>query len=190
VDHARQVAGEGPMWVIPQCFGFGGPDPHGIPAPNEVSLMVWEAVAHGAKGIAYFIYQSTTNIQGEWLQGIVDMQLKPMDHRHAEVRAVNAALSAVAKTLLDLRWQPNTMATAGPGVDVQAFRHRDGSLYLCLVNQNTREPVEAPLRFQAPFAARIRGVSDAATGKHLCEGQAATIHLGPGEGRLLRLSVR
>lgn len=184
VDRAREVAGERPLWVIPQCFGFGKPTPRAIPAPNEVRLMVWEAIAHGAKGIVYFIYQSTTGVQGEWLQGIVDMDLRPMDHRYAEVRAVNAAVRRLAPTLLRLRWRPNDLARCdSPSIDVQAFRHADGGDYLCVVNRDTRAPALASLRLPPGVLAR-----DAATGAPLGSDGVAQVDLGPGEGKLLRLA--
>jgi hypothetical protein len=187
LDRARQAAGDGLLWVIPQCFGFGGPNPHGIPVPHEVSLMVWEAIAHGAKGIIYFIYQSTTNVQGEWLRGIVDENLQPMDHRYEEVRRLNAALSKVADVLLPLRWQPDALASSDPGVDVQSFRHPDGTSYLCVVNQDTHADVKAPLRFDPQYAGQIEGVEDVATGERLDSDGGVVVSLGPGEGKVLRL---
>jgi len=188
LDRASDVAGDSPLWVIPQCFGFGGPNPHGIPEPHEVSLMVWEAIAHGAKGIIYFIYQSTTDVQGEWLRGIVDEQLQPMDHRYDEARHLNRAIAAVADTLLQLRREPSKVASVQEGIDVQAFTHADGTLYLCVVNQATGTSVDADLQFEPAHAAQIADVVDVATGERVGGGAGASVPLGPGEGKLLRLA--
>ena len=191
VDHAREVAAGKPVWVIPQCFGFGKPQPRAIPTPNEVSLMVWEAIAHGAKGIVYFIYQSTTGIQGEWLQGIVNMDLEPLDHRHAEVQRVNAAVRKLAPTLLKLHWEKNDVATAStPNVDVQAFRHANGRRYLCVVNQDTHAAVTANLEFTLSAAPKVRQVRDVATGARVGDSSGASIRLEPGEGKLLEVGER
>lgn len=188
LDRASAVAGDSPLWVIPQCFGFGGPNPHGIPEPHEVSLMVWEAIAHGAKGIIYFIYQSTTGIQGEWLRGIVDERLQPMDHRYSEVRHLNSAIAALTDTLLQLRRIPNRGASAQEGIDVQAFAHADGTRYVCVVNQATGAAVDADLRFEPAQAEQITDVVDVATGERVGDGGGASVPLGPGEGKLLRIA--
>ena len=196
VDRAREVAAGKPMWVIPQCFGFGKPEVHGIPAPNEVSLMVWEAIAHGAKGIVYFIYQSTTGIQGEWLQGIVDMKLNPMDHRHNEVRALDAAVKAVAPTVLGLAHKPNDFATTDAAlIDLQAFADKAGMRYLCVVNQNTQTETRVRLTLKPELAARTKQIEDVATGRRVGLGERAVhgdaaFDLPPGQGALLRLVPR
>ncbi|HJN16079.1 MAG TPA: beta-galactosidase, partial [Armatimonadota bacterium] len=188
LDRAHRAAGDSPLWLIPQCFGFGGSSPHGIPAPNEVSLMAWEGIAHGAKGIMYFLYQSTTDVQGEWLRGIVDERLQPMDHRYNEVRRLNAALAAVADTLLQLRRDPVQIASAQEGIDVQALTHSDGTPYLCVVNQATDASVDADLRFEPGHADQIANVVDVGSGQRLGGSAGATVPLGPGEGKLLRLA--
>jgi hypothetical protein len=74
---AAHAAGVGaPLWLIPQNFGFK-PRPESIPGPNEVTLLCWEALARGAKGLIHFIYQSTTEIQGERLAGIGPRRCPP-----------------------------------------------------------------------------------------------------------------
>ncbi len=190
VDRARETAAGKPMWVIPQAFGFGQPKPHSIPAPNEISLMVWEAIAHGAKGIMYFIYQSTTGIQGEWLQGIVDMKLQPMDHRYEEVRRTNAAVRAVADTMLKLTWRKNDITAAEPGLDVQAFVDAAGTPYLCVVNQDTGREVTANLRLSPAWAGKVNAADEVATKASVWTNDALSVRLGPGEGKVLRLRVR
>jgi len=187
VDRARRAASDGPLWVIPQAFGFKHRK-GSIPTPNELSLMVWEAVAHGAKGIIYFIYQSTTQIQGEWLRGLVGMDLEPMDHRHEEVRRINAALKPIAETLLSLKWRDNTFATCDPGIDVQAFANAQDETYLCVVNQSTEEGAEATLVFEPEWAEVVTGLVDVATGA--TSPADKLIPLEPSEGRLLKVIAR
>jgi len=52
------------VWLIPQAFGHGRP-PKGsrwswnrFPAPKEERIMVLMSLAHGLKGVIYFVYSS------------------------------------------------------------------------------------------------------------------------------------
>jgi len=187
VDRAYAAANGSTLWVIPQCFGFK-PRPGSIPAPNEVTLMCWEAIAHGARGLIHFIYQSTTGVQGEWLRGIVDEDLKPMDHRYEEVRRLHASIAPLRSTLLGLTRLPECPAVVGDGFDVQAFSDAAGKRYLVVVNQDTHAPQTAEISFTDAARPSIAAVEDVATGERLGDGNGARCTLEPGTGKLLRLA--
>ncbi len=182
LDRAHAAAAGANWWLIPQCFGFK-PRPESIPGPNEFTLLCWEAIAHGAKGLIHFIYQSTTDVQGEWLRGIVDEDLRPMDHRYEEVRRLHAALGPIKDKLLTLTRSETCPATCGDGFDVQAFTDPEGGRYLVVVNQSITAQAEAELSFEAPVA----GVADVAGGETVGAGKLASLHLPAGTGRLLRI---
>jgi hypothetical protein len=161
-----------PLWVILQAFGK--PNAWKIPTPEEIRAQVWLALAHGAKGIVYFIYQSTTGHQGEWLQGLVDMDLKQMDSRLDEVGRINADIRKLAPTLLKLRPADFTLPEVPSSVIVGAFS--DGKKrYVILANKDTGSP--ARLSWKAGVA------TDILEGRKI----ASEITLAAGGGMVLRL---
>lgn len=187
LDFAHNCAEGKPLWLIDQCFGFK-PRPGSIPVPNEVSLLCWEAIAHGAKGLIHFIYQSTTGVQGEWLRGIVDEELKPMDHRHEEVRRLHESLQPLRETLLGLERVEGFPISADHGFDVQSFRDGRGGRYLVVVNQDLEATRETTLRLAGLAGQPIVDMQDVATGARLgFSGGETRVELAPGTGKLLRL---
>ncbi|HET6455143.1 MAG TPA: beta-galactosidase, partial [Armatimonadota bacterium] len=139
LERGQRNAGERPLWVILQAFGKPN-NSWKIPTPEEIRAQVWLALAHGAKGIVYFIYQSTTGFQGEWLQGMVDMDLKPMDSRLEEVGRINADITKLAPTLLRLKPADFKLPEVPASVVAKGFT--DGkSRYLILANKDTKNSV-------------------------------------------------
>ena len=101
LERGRRNAGDRPLWIAPQAFGK--PNAWKTPAPEEIRAQVWLALAHGAKGLVHFIYQSTTGLEGDGILGLVDMDLKPIDGRLDELERLNADLDRLSPTLLSLR---------------------------------------------------------------------------------------
>lgn len=54
IEQCRQVSAPKPVWFVAQAFGPGSPGRY--PGPDEERFMIYEALAHGAKGILYFLY--------------------------------------------------------------------------------------------------------------------------------------
>jgi hypothetical protein len=185
LDAAHAAAAGAPLWLIPQNFGFK-PRPESIPGPNEMTLLCWEGVARGAKGLIHFIYQSTTEIQGERLAGVVTDDLKPLDHRYAETKALHQALAPLRPTLLGLTRQAQSLATAGAGFDVQTFTDRSGAPFLIVVNQDLVATRTAALRW-LDGAPKVKAVANVANGAIVGDGEGAALSLAPGSGALLRL---
>jgi len=71
---------------------------------------------------------------------------------------------------------------------VQPFTHLDGTLYVCVVNQATGASVDADLQFEPAYAEQIADVVEVATDERVGDGAGASVRLGPGEGKLLRLA--
>lgn len=185
LDAAHAAAAGAPLWLIPQNFGFK-PRPESIPGPNQVTLLCWEAIARGAKGLIHFIYQSTTEIQGERLAGIVADDLKPLDHRHAETKALHQALAPLRQTLLGLTRQARSIAAADAGFDVQTFVDRAGAQFMVVVNQDLEETRTVQVRF-ADDVPKAKAVTNVASGAVVGDGSGAALSLAPGSGALLRL---
>jgi len=162
-----------PLWVIPQAFGK--PDVWLIPTPEELSAEVWISVANGAKGVVYFIYQSTTGFQGEWLQGMVDMQLKPIGQGWDALTKINADMKKLAPTLLKLKPAKFLIPATTGKLIANTFIHENGNKYVILANKDLDNPVSAKWKGKLPV--------DELTGKEI----NADIKLLPGAGMLLRI---
>lgn len=173
LERGRRNAGDRPLWVILQAFGK--PDAWKIPTPAEMRAQVWLALVKGANGIVYFIYQSTTGIQGEWLQGLVDMDLKPMDSRWAEIGRINSQLKKLGPKLLKLRPADFPIPVTGENLVVSSFGDESGKPYAIVVNRDTKSAVSVKWNAAAP--------TDVLTGRKL----GTSFTLKPGDGKLLRL---
>lgn len=170
---AQRNAGARPLWVIPQAFGKAGQ--WRIPTPEELRAQVWLSLAYGAKGIVHFLYQSTTKFQGEYLQGLVDMNLKPMDGRLEEVARLNAAMKKLAPTLLKLQPASFAVPVSAPSIIARAFTDPKGVRYAILANKDATKAV------QFPWGSEL-GV-DVLTGASI----GKTISLQPGAGMVVRM---
>ena len=185
LDFAYKSAGDSPLWLIPQNFGFK-PRPESIPHPNELPLLVWEGIARGAKGVISFIYQSTTEIQGERLAGIVNDDLTPMDHRYAETQTLYKTLAPLGETLSGLTRQVEVGATVNEGFDVQRFINQAGVQYLIVVNQRLKQTATATINLDAKYFAPQQ-IFNVSTGECVGNGQQAQVTLPAGTGVLLQV---
>ncbi len=139
IERGMKNAGNRPLWVIMQTFGK--PNSWKIPSPEEVRAQVWLALAYGAKGVVYFIYQSTTGIQGEWLQGVVDMDLKPMDGRWDELGKIDSDVRKLAPTILGLKPAEFDVPVADSSITARAFTDASGVRYAIVVNKDVKQSV-------------------------------------------------
>jgi hypothetical protein len=149
LERGMRNQGDRPLWVILQAFGKPN-NAWKIPTAEEIRAQVWLALAHGAKGIIYFIYQSTTGFQGEWLQGLVDMDLKPMDGRLAEVGRVNEQVTKLAPLLLKLRPAEFTLPTVPEQVLGNGFVDPKGVKYIILANKDVKYEAMIPWTAKGP----------------------------------------
>jgi len=172
-ERGRKNAGDRPLWVILQSFGTRGG--WRVPTPTEIEAQVWLSLAGGAKGIIYFMYQSTTNIQGEWIDGWVKMDMTPSDDRLSEIGKINAKLKTLAPLLLKLKSTGSSIPSLPPSVYGNAFKDASGTQYVIVANKSTTTEVSMPWSGSA---------TDVLTGEKL-EG---TIVLAPGKGRVLKLA--
>lgn len=172
LERGYRNSGDRPLWVIVQSFGKK--DAWKIPTPEELRAMVWQAVASGARGIVHFIYQSTTGHQGEWLQGLVDMDLKPMDGRLDEIAKQNADLKKLAPLLLTLK-RTDEKLDLPDTVYAHTFTDASGGRYVIVANRSGAKPVY----FKASFGPATDMLTGAKT--------SAGISLKPGAGKVLKM---
>lgn len=142
VSLAREV----PLWCIVQAFaGRYWRDP----TPAEIRAQVHLALAHGAKGIYYYTYQSYLSYPPGGgppveTKGLVDLSYRRTDKLTA-VEDLNAKLSSLSSTLLALTSKhvfpggspADFVHSVSPsaGFFAGTFTHTDGSRYLLLVNE-------------------------------------------------------
>lgn len=174
LQRGQRNQGDRPLWVILQAFGKPN-NAWKIPTPEEIRAQVWLALAHGAKGIIYFIYQSTTGFQGEWLQGMVDMDLKPMDGRLDEVGRINEQVTKLAPTLLKLKPAEFTLPAVPEQVLTKGFTDPRGVKHVILANKDVKREVVIPWT--------ARGTVDVLTNGEI----GASVKLPAGGGAVLRM---
>ncbi len=182
LDMARAAVPGVPQWVIVQAFEPIPPmHPHywRSPTPTELRLEVMLALAHGAQGVFYFLYQSE-----EWVHGLRDAHYRPTPLLE-EAQRINAKVTAWGPWLLTLQRQDDLAAEVGAGF-VQPFTDPAGGRYLFVVNRDVAQ--EAVLQVPLPLAWQdLTQVEDVLTGEPFAvtEGHLA-VPVEPGDGRLLR----
>jgi len=182
LDTLKAAAADRPYWMVLQAFA----SPAGMryPTPAELRLMTYLSLAHNAKGIFYFLYNSKT--QNERLNGLVDVDLNPAP-LFDEVGKLARELKALAPVLLSLAPMENTVSGEGADIDVQMFIDDEGVRYVFMSNLD----VLAPVQYAARIPGALEGIENVLTHEAVpCtigDGTQFAVPLGPGEAVLLRL---
>lgn len=95
MDALRLAVGPKPVSFIPQAFSWN-PDSR-WPTPDEERLMVYMAVAHGAKGMFYFCYGPWNG--GAW-PGVGVNKAPEAQKLWAEIKQINVELTVLGDLLL------------------------------------------------------------------------------------------
>lgn len=162
-----------PLWMATQVFGK--PNAWQVPTPDEIRAQVWLSLAYGTKGFIHFVYQSTTSIQGEWLQGVLGMDLSSKDGRLNELQNINGVIKKLEPVLLALRPAEFKLPAMPDTVVARAFTGPKNTRYVIIANKNTRMSATCQWSVRA---------TDVLTGKDV----GPNITLLPGDGRLLKLT--
>ena len=173
IERGRRNAGARPFWIAPQAFGQR--NAWKTPAAEEIRAQVWLGLAHGAKGLVHFIYQSTTGLEGDGIQGLVDMDLKPIDGRLDELKRLNADLDRLSPTLLSLCPAEFAPPEVPGSVVARAFSDADQERYVMLANTDVKNPIR--FGWTGPAA------TDVLTGREV----GPQIELAAGDGKVLQL---
>jgi len=175
VDTAYRMADGRPLWMVVQACGHGLPGLR-IPTPEEIRAMTYLSVAHGARGVFFFLY--TSNTQNEHLIGLDELPLQ-----FVEVSRLALQLRAMGPTLLGLE-RVGPAPQANGELDVQMFRGRDGGEYAVVVNTNVREAFRGTVELEISAGLTL---VDAVTGERFAGGAGGLVlELAPGQGRLLK----
>jgi len=171
-----------PFWMVIQAFE--SPAGARYPTPEELRLMTYLSLAHNAKGIFYFLYNSKT--QTERLQGLVDVSLNPLPV-YDTVEALARELRKLSRLVLRLTPVANTTEVEHELADVQMFADLDGTKYVFLSNLDVVNGIHfsAGLR---DVAAEIGNVLTGETVPLDASGEPRfAVDLGPGQTWVLRL---
>jgi hypothetical protein len=202
IDKAQRELPQGAsLWVMPQAqheFYALNPDkPRQFvfrqPTPAEIVLETWAALAHGAQGIAYYLYPSNAPEKpGEIPQSL---GLRTCDGRPTPQLE---ALTTLARQVVPLgpiiaRWQRVRLPAATDHRELRAylFQGGDDAPYVLVLNHDPAQRVSGRVRL--PFAAsRIVDLIADARVKTVNQGGATvfTLALPPGGGTILRVKGR
>jgi hypothetical protein len=150
IDKARDCLPGRPLWVAVQAFGsaMNGKPHFRLPEPVEIRAMVYSAIAHGAKGIIYFLYESKKAgaKKGESLIGLIGPDGKATPN-WKEVGRINKELNFLSPLLLNLNIRKN-IASASENADVQTFCDSENNIYLILVNRDVTAAKEISVKIE------------------------------------------
>ncbi|MBN1420009.1 MAG: hypothetical protein JXP34_14615 [Planctomycetes bacterium] len=187
IDKCKQWLPHGAsLWAMPQAQGEFGYIR--TPTPAEVKLEAWSAIAHGAQGLAYFIYHSAGEPGRLKFDGLRALDGSPTDRL--------VALTELAQVLVPLgplvvRW---TQDRASAETDVRSlraylFRHPEGKVYAVVYNRNAKEAIKGRIRVPFPLGESVADLVKAARIPVQADGDRAIfpVSLPPGEGTIIFL---
>lgn len=174
-----------PYWIVLQTCAK--PGAMRFPTPAEIRVMTYLALAHNAKGVFFFLYNSMT--QQERLQGLVDVNLKPVP-LYETVASLAHEIKKLTPTLLTIK-PTDSIASVTAKVDVKTFIDSTDRRHLFVTNLDVVRPATFTTQLELPTLKEIR---DLLTGESIAvsPGGAPKKHsfsltLAPGQGKLLLL---
>lgn len=178
IDDAIRQAGsqEIPLWMYIQTHSY--PGVLRIPTQAEMRAQSYLAVAHGIKGLFFYMYETLLTPAG-----------KPLPH-YQEIGKIAGELQVLAPLLLKLRRTTN-IATVPYYLDVQTHVDDKGEKYLIVVNKNVLESVAIEIRVKQKG---IVEVIDMLTGQKIPsrtgkEDITFSLTMEPGNGKVVKLSM-
>lgn len=163
----------------------------------DIRFQVFSAIVYGAKGIAYYLYQTPTI--GNYRLGPIDTDGSKTETWYM-VRRVNRVLNAWGPTLLQLHLkgayhldkaepaagEPSNLILTNPGsteLVVGEFEHEDGGTYLIILNKNLSQSAGLwPVWKKKP--SKVERLREDATWVPF---SGEDIWLAPGQAALLRI---
>jgi hypothetical protein len=183
IDFARATAGsDRRLWTLLQTHNFA--QQLREPTPAEVRAMSWIALAHGSKGLFYFVYQSQQGWRGLTHNG------KPTDRYRAAAEVAKLIQDRAGRILLQLNHDANPVALSDSNqpTDVQTFEHEtSGEKYLVVVNLDVKQHGAARIRLLNPELRPVDVIRDRQPVK-VADDTYLVPWTQPGEGTILRLA--
>ena len=190
IDKCRRLLpGGASLWVMPQGQGEYGYIR--TPTPAEVKLQAWSAIAHGAKGLAYFIYHSAGEPGKLRFDGLRALDGSPTDRLET--------LTELARQLVPLgptivRWDKSSTPAETDHRSLRAYlfagEHQEA--YAVVYNRNVKEAAAASVRVPLQLGEHVLNLVN--PGKVLVQesdGRSVfAVRLKPGEGGIFSLGVK
>ncbi len=183
LDMARQAVPDVPQWVIVQAFEPIPPEhPHywRMPEPAELRHEVMAALAHGAKGIFYFLYQSES-----WVHGLRDADYQPTPQLEEAIR-INAKVQKMGPTLLKIHRDDAHAPEVDQGEGF-AYTDPDGGRYLFLLNTDVTQALTLHARLPADWQSARSAEDVAGDGTLSISAGVLAAEVAPGDARLFLL---
>jgi len=144
-DRAVEAASPSPVWLIPQAFRHGRPPKGGrwgwnrFPTPDEERVMVFMGLAHGLKGVIYFIYGSFIDNPNDPVEGVSSRHIDAIMLRRAIAR-MSGELHALGQLIAFSDILTNTDSglvwTHMGSVEVASLLAGDEAFMIIVVNHN------------------------------------------------------
>jgi len=183
LDMSREAVPNVPQWVIVQAFEPIPPEhPHywRMPEPVELRHEVMAALAHGAKGIFYFLYQSES-----WVHGLRDANYQPTPLLEEATR-VNAKVQKMGPTLLMITrndaFRPEVSSGEGFG-----YTDAEGGRYVFVLNTDVLNAVDVTVTLPAAWSDAATVADVASDESFTIRSGSLTVNVAPGDARLLEL---
>ena len=200
------AAGDDGWYYVMQTFGDRVseqmPEPYWRnPTGAEVRGMAHLALAHGARGIICYTYQTERE---SWPALVDQRRLQPTDDKYAALAEVARKVHPAREALLSSHWESQEVRTEPLTIEAVGRRTAgagapgDGRLLVYLVNRDTDAPVDAAITIMNPVVENKRvplaKVTSLFSGREVAITQGddrchASVHLEPGDGELWELTV-
>lgn len=146
------AAGEGGWYYVIQ--GFGEPVSEETPEPYwrnpdaaEMRGMAHLALAHGARGVISYPYQTE---RANWPALVDQRWLQPTDGKYEALAEVARQVAPVRETLLASKWAAIEVRATPLTVEAVGRETEDGRRLVYLVNRDTDAPADARIEIMDP----------------------------------------
>ncbi len=198
IDKAQSYMPNRPMWIILQAFGHAlGPDKGRFqlwrdPIPLEIRVMTYLAIAHGVKGIIYFLYETLDSTPHEYIKGLRDENNKETPN-FIEIGKIADELKILSPVLTISRRVENIVNRSYEFLDIQTFEDEQKNKILIVVNKNIAQTVNAKLKIPKHRIEQVKYITDLYSGNkepfNNCHGELElAMSLLPGDSKFLRFT--
>ncbi len=181
-----------PIWMVLQAHGWNGGKYLREPIPSEIRAMTYLSLAHGAKGIIYFIYQTIGKGSADArLEGLLNINGDPTP-KWDEVGKLSRELNKLAPILMKLNFCNKNIARGSENSDAQTFKDSDGNYYVMVVNRDVTKPAKIQVALDDTCVPKLQSAVDMLSGKRVPVTRKGnevqfSYNLDPGDGRLFKL---
>jgi len=191
--------GDTPWWFCSQTFGQIATETRpeaywGNPTATELSGLTHLALAHGAKGLVGWAFQTHWQTGGKDVPCLVKQDtLAPEDGKWQAWIDVTKFATRFKPILADAKRGGCEPVAEAPDLELVPRQTSDGRRFVYIVNMNSRKEIESDMWF---FNNRVLGMRDLVDDKEIPMTAGGTwgkpmahVKLKPGEGRLYQVTV-